>query len=275
MNWNDWLVSVRTAFDELASSFSTFLPRIATALLLLLLGWLVARLSSALARQLLRRFSQLVSRRAGVDIDRGQQVGLQLLSTIVFWVVFLFFVAASTEQLGFAAVSEAVAQLARYLPLALGSVLILLASAIAAGYAESAVVAASADGGHAELLGRVTKLTILAVGGVLALEQMGIESAVLVALVSIVAAAALGSAAAAFALGARSTVENILSAHYLQRSYRPGQSIQVGEFSGRIVDISAGGVTLDSDQGQVLVPAKTFGASISVRLPERSSDGKA
>ena len=269
MEMSDWLASIRSAFADLEPTVTAYVPRIATALLLVALGWLVATLLRMLVRKTVQRLERLVRRRAGFQGE--EQTASRFVSSITFWVVFLFFVAAATERLGLPAVTEAVSMLAAYLPAVLGGILIVLAALVLADFAKRGVVSTASASGirQADLLGRLAKSAILLVGGVLALDQLGVQSTVLVALTATVAGVLLGGATLAFALGAPTTVSNILASHYLLQTYRPGQTIQVGSYTGRIVDITPGGVILDAPEGQVMVPAKTFSESISILIPEQ------
>ncbi len=72
-----------------------------------------------------------------------------------------------------------------------------------------------------------------------------------------------------FALGARTTVANILACHYLQKTYKLGHRVRVGGFQGEIVEITATTVVLEAEEGRVSVPASVFGEETSVLLGER------
>jgi small-conductance mechanosensitive channel len=85
-------------------------------------------------------------------------------------------------------------------------------------------------------------------------------------MVAIVFGTAFGGAALAFGLGSGLSASNIISAHYLMKTYRPGQTVRIGGVQGRILEITRTDVILETPEGQVLVPARKFSEEASVLL---------
>ena len=112
------------------------------------------------------------------------------------------------------------------------------------------------------------KSAIVLVAVVVALTQAGIDSTILVVALGTVLGAFLGAVALAFGLGARTTVSNLIAAHYLQRSYRVNQRIRIGEHQGRILEMRPTEVLLETGEGVTLIPAKDFAERTSVLLGE-------
>jgi small-conductance mechanosensitive channel len=121
------------------------------------------------------------------------------------------------------------------------------------------------------MLGRAAKVAVFLLAGVVALDQVGVDSTLLILVFSIVIGVVLGGLALAFALGARTAVSNIIASHYLSRAYRLGQHIRIGNNQGRIEEIGPTYVILETAEGRVLVPAKEFTETTSILLLERSS----
>jgi small-conductance mechanosensitive channel len=244
--------------------------RVGGALALLVVGFFVARLSSALARRFVRRGVEVALRRGSVEPSRFERLAPEVIGGVVFWVVFVFFAAAATEQLGSEVVTGAVSTLAGYLPSVLGAALIVFAALMVGEFAARGVERAAHAAGiaYAGVLGRAVKTVTLLIAGVIALEELGVDSTLLVLLTGIVLGSLIGGAALAFGLGARTLVSNILASHYLLTTYRAGQMIKVDGVQGRIVEIKPIGVVLDSTEGQVLIPAKSFSETKSVLVNE-------
>ena len=85
-------------------------------------------------------------------------------------------------------------------------------------------------------------------------------------LIIILVSAALFGAALAFGLGARGAISNILACYYLQKTYKIGQCVNIGERQGRIVRITPEAVILENAEGFVYVPARHFEESPSLLL---------
>jgi len=273
MNTSEWFAALNRVMDDLARRVPEYLPNILGAVLLLVIGWLVARLLRAWTARSVARLNWLFAGRAveqelkasGVDRLASEAAGL-----VVFWLVFLAFLAAAGEVLGLAVVTTGLSRLAQYLPNIFGAVLVLLAGLVLANLARGAVnrAAISTQLGYGPFLGQSVRVVILLVAGVIALDQLGVDSQLLIVSTNILIASVIGGTALAFALGSRTAVSNILALHYLTQAYKLGQRIRVGDIEGEIVDFKKNGVVLASAEGLVLVPAQEFSERRSTLLTE-------
>jgi hypothetical protein len=265
--------------DALAATWQkvlAHLPSVVGAALLLLVGWLVAKLLRALAEKSLSRLAAFAAGRrieqemhaAGVDRLAGKAAGV-----IVFWLVFVLFVAAAGEFLGMAVITTGLNRLTEYLPTILGAVLVLVLGVVAGNVARAAVTRAAARGGlaYGETLGQLVRGVILLVVAVVAIDQVGIDSQLLIVATEILIASVIGGAALAFALGSRTTVGNILALHYLAQVYKVGQRVKLDDLEGEIVELKKTGVVIDSPAGRVFVPAREFSEKRSTLV---SGDGR-
>ena len=99
----DWSTALSGAFMQLLERLIHYLPSIAGAFLLLVLGWILARLLRTLAVRAAVVVDRLLSRFAtsgGTDKSKLPASSARILGSIVFWVVLLFFVTAATQVLG-------------------------------------------------------------------------------------------------------------------------------------------------------------------------------
>ena len=79
------------------------------------------------------------------------------------------------------------------------------------------------------------------------------------------------SVALALSLGARTYVANLIGGHQLRHSFSVGQTIRMGGFEGRILDLTPVSVVLETEEGRVSLPAKLAGEeAIVLRIGERS-----
>ena len=270
---NEWFASLSQPLDELAQRGLEYLPSVLGAVLLLVIGWLVARLLRAWTARSLARLNRLFAGRAveqELKASGADRVASEAASLIVFWLVLLVFLAAAGEVLGLAVVTTGLSRLAQYLPNILGAVLVVLAGLVLANLARGAVAraAASTKLGYGTVLGQSARVVILLVAGVIALDQLGVDSQLLIVSTNILIAAVIGGTALAFALGSRTAVSNILALHYLTQTYKVGQRIRLGDLEGEIVEFKKTGVVLASADGLVLVPAQEFSERRSTLLAE-------
>ncbi|OLC55086.1 MAG: hypothetical protein AUH85_10260 [Chloroflexi bacterium 13_1_40CM_4_68_4] len=234
----------------------------------LILGLLLRDLTARLLRTWGRRFhgtlgSLFVTR----NVDGPATV---LISSLVFWAVFIFAIGGATERLGVPVAGAALAAIAGYLPRVFATVLIVMLGVVIGELARNFVAAAAASAriAGASRLGRLAQFSILLVTAVIAFEELGIQTLFIVVIVGVALAAALGGAALAFGLGARTTVSNIIAAYYVVKVFRVGQSVRIGDVEGRIVEFTATAVVIATRAGRVFVPAKEFGERNAVMLAE-------
>ena len=273
----DWTGALTDSVARVAQTLLAYLPALLGAIALLLLGWLAARLLRGLSMQIATR---AMGRLAGTkpiepEVERSQSYRSvpTLTARVVYWTVFLFFVAAALEQLGLHAVSNMLALVTAYLPRILFGILIVFVGIWSGAYVRGLIVRAARRAGVAQgaLVGRIAQLLVALMVGVVAIEEIGIQSAALVTSLAAALAATLGAIGLAFGLGARTTVSNLIAAHYLQDLYRVGDLIRVGELEGRIVEIGRVAVLIESEQGRVTVPAQRFSEDVSVLLRKERS----
>jgi hypothetical protein len=271
MDYSRWVQAVNDSFNLFMVRVGEHLPNILGGILLILIGWGLARLARSVTIRLSSRLDGLFRGR-GVD-HFLKRFGVEwpastVIGGIIFWLVFLLFFTAATETLGLPVLATWLSGVSYYLPRVLGAVLIVLAGLLAGNLARDAITAtATAAGlGYGELLGRGVQVVILLIAVVTGVDQLGIESRFLTITITVVIAAIIGGAALAFGLGSRTTVSNIIAAHYLRQVYRIGHTVRIGEVHGRIVEITPTWVVLENAAGRVFVPAKDFSEVASVLL---------
>jgi small-conductance mechanosensitive channel len=250
---------------------SALLPAIFGAGLVFLLGLLFAAASRFLVVRLLQRARRLLPGRAlGEDESDFERVFVGLLGGLVFWLFALVSAAVAVEVLGLPGLTSTLSGFARYLPRIITAVLLVAAGIVVGNLAASWVArtARAANIAYARAVANAVKSAIILVAVVVGLTQAGIDSTILVVALGTVLGAFLGAAALAFGLGARTTVSNLIAAHYLQRNYRVNQRVRIGAHQGRILELRPTEVLLETVEGVTLIPAKEFAEQSSVLLTE-------
>ncbi len=255
----------------------TYVPSVLGAVMLLFAGWVLARLLRALtirgamlAETLLARF---IMPRAAERIQLGRSA--VVLGTVVFWVVLLFFVTATTRVLGLQTFTDWLARLLEYIPTFAAGLLI-----IAVGYIVSGVVgdlthaaATRLAASQRTILARAAQGAVLAAAILVGAEQVGIRITFLAIVAGAVFMTVAGGVAIAMSLGARGFVANLIGAHYLRQVFAVGQRVRVAGHEGRILEVTATGVLLEVDGGRVLLPGRIFHDEAIVLLAPERGDG--
>lgn len=266
-----------SAFRDGAQKMYAFIPTLLGAALLVFAGWLLGRLLSWLSRRVVRAVMGRLAKQpslSGAIESSGAATQLPgVIAGFVFWVIFVFFIAAAMETLGLPVVTASISRVAYYLPNVLAALLMVFAGLILGKLVGNAVARAAARTGMAfgPAIGATVRGTIILVAAVVAIEQVGIQADVLVVMVAVVVGSTLAGAGVAFGLGARTAVSNIIASHYVTQAYRVGQTVRVGAVEGKIIQTTPTAVFIATPEGRVLVPANQFGEMTSVLLTETQS----
>lgn len=258
-------MSFREWFDAAVAAVPEHLPAIVGALLLLVVGWAVAKLLSvfgrALSQRVLDRLSTGETFVGALDTSAVRTASPRLIGSFVFWIVLTLFGVAAIEILGLPILTGLLGRLAAYLPN------IVVAAALVIGGLAAARLARGAMARAARLMGLDPQATALAgfahalvitIAAVMALEQLGLHGRVLELILAMTLGSVLAAAGLAFALGARTAVANIVAARYVTQLCRLGQEVRIDGIQGTVVEITSTAVIIESKEGRVIVPAARF-----------------
>jgi hypothetical protein len=260
--------TLTVGLQHMATQLLEYLPRVAVAILVLLFGWLVARLVRMLTVRAIGRLDQLWQRfieKRGLDQLQSRHPPAHIAGEFLFWLLILVFVTLATEILGLGIVGTWLKEVVTFLPLATVGILIVLVGFVVSSLVRDLVESTATSVGLArgELLGRAAQIVILFTAIVIGVNQIGIDVAFLTMTAGIVLGSMLGGLALAFGLGARVHVSNIIAANQLRPIYQVGDKVRVGDIEGRIIEITISRLIIETETGIVDVPAKLFDEQIT------------
>ena len=235
------------------------LPQLLGAIALLFVGWVLARLLRLATRRGAALLDSLVVRGTGQSrwrIGRSASV----LGTVVYWVVLLFFVTAATQTLGLQTFTDWLSRLLDHLPTLAAGLLIVAAGYLLSGFVAE-LVQATATGltpPQRNALARVAQGATLVVAMLVGADQIGLKVTWIAILAAVLLASVMGGVTLAVSLGARGYVANLIGAHYLRQALQLGQRVRVSGHEGRIVDVTATSLVLETTDGRVVLPGRIY-----------------
>lgn len=248
-------------FGDVISAVVAWLPNLAAALLLILLGWVVARVVQFLIRNILTRLGvDRLSERAGISKALTEagfvSTASDLLARLIYWLVLLVFLLAATESLGLIGVVEILRSFVSYLPSVLAAAVILLLGSLIARFVGDAIRTLALQAGIASgpILGQVVRYVLLIFAIVLALDQLGIETNLLTIAVSVIITSLALALALAFGIGSRGLARNILAGYHAREAFMPGQRLNIHGHTGELVNIGTVKATVETEHGLVSLP---------------------
>lgn len=272
-----WMLELSKSTKTMVGQFIEFVPEFIGAIILILLGWIVARLVRSAGTRMAMWLNNTVERVLGREHSRYLRLsarGISVLGNITFWIIILLFITAATRLLGLIVFSNWLDQVVAYLPTLLAGGLIILVGVVTSALVRDITTAAvaSANVAYSDLFGRGMQAVVLITALIIGINQVGIDVTLLVTLVSILFGSVCISFALAFALGARTFVSNLIGAHYLQKFYQLGQVARLNDMEGEILELTPTSVVIASAAGRVTIPAKVFNDSAIVLISGAASD---
>jgi hypothetical protein len=192
------------------ASVATFLPKFIAFLLILVVGYFIAKAIEKVVDRVLERvgFDRAVERGGvGRALAQSQYDASSLLAKVVFYVIFLFVLQLAFGMFGPNPVSELITGVVAYLPNVFAAILIIVVgAAIAAGVKE--IVEASIGGlSYGRGLAIAASTAILVVTVFAALDQLNIAESIVTGLFYALLAIVVGSAVVAIGGGGIKTMQ--------------------------------------------------------------------
>jgi hypothetical protein len=176
---------VMTSLRSFMFDLGAFLPKLIGAVVILIVGWLVAKLLHFVVVRGLKgvRFHTLMAS-AGVDdfLKKGgvRRSTVDVLGVMVYWLTMLVTLLVTFNMLGLTALSALFYRVAEFVPNAIVAVLTLTIGLYFARFVANAVTAYTRNVGmvDADLIGRLTRWAITVFAVVLAIGQFNIPDSV-------------------------------------------------------------------------------------------------
>ena len=209
---------VRSSLLQLWGNVAGFLPQLIAALVIFIVGWLIAVLIGKLAWHVVRT----------IQLDRGlesigfkrvwERSGYKLDSAYFFyelvkWFFIIVFLMVATDILGLSQVTGFLGTVVYYLPNVFIAAFIILIGVMVARFLQGVVVGSvrAAELASANLLGSVTKWAVLIFSWLVALDQLHVAGEIIrIVIMGAVAAGAL-ALGLAFGLGGRDHADDFLT----------------------------------------------------------------
>ena len=167
--------------QNLLNQLMTFLPTLAGALLLLLVGWIIAKAIEALAVRVLKTLTlDKIADQIQISgiLSKGgiKQKLSELVGAIVYWLVMLAVVMVVFNALQLTVAAELFQDIVIFLPHVIAAVFILIVGMFAAAFLASTIRTAASNAGvlQAHLIAQLTQAVVVIFGIVAALQQLQI-----------------------------------------------------------------------------------------------------
>ena len=217
----DTVNSLGGSLIAIGSGALKFIPVIVAAVVVFALGFVIANIIGRLVTELahaLKIDSALTKtglreslKRGGISLNAGAFVG-----GFIKWVIVLAFTITSLEILGLTQVTSFLTEILGYVPQLIAAGIIIVTTAVVAEFLKRLVSTSArvVEAGGAGFAGSAIKTTVWVFGIVVALQELGLPTALFQIVITGVIAGLALAFGLAFGLGGRDTASKILDNAY-------------------------------------------------------------
>lgn len=252
-------------FYKLIDQSSTFISNFLSAILILLIGWLVAKGVSYLLKSFLSKvgIDKLGDKVLELDVFKKYKLELKLskvIAQVVYVLILLFIAVSAADTLGVPAISAMFLMLVNFIPKLAVAIFMILAgiyiSDLVRKFAEALMKSFNIP--TYKLIGKIIFFFFSFIAVILALGQAGINTKLLESSFSIIIAAFALAFAIGFGYASKDVLINVLSSVYSKNKIKEGDLVEIEGVKGVVHKLDSTNVTIKTNDNKVLFPIKVL-----------------
>lgn len=217
MTFQEYTLTISDALTEIVNRVIGFIPSLVGAIVILIVGWIVASLLEWAVENIIRAVGlQTLFEKAKIEEivkkTESKKDTSGLIGAVVKWVLMLVALVSAADVLGMTQISSFLDSVLGYVPAVVASSVILIIGAIFAHFMASVVRSSvtAAKLAFAEAASAMVKYAILVFSFLAALHQLGIASALIQTLFTGLVAMLAIAGGLAFGLGGQYTAKELV-----------------------------------------------------------------
>jgi hypothetical protein len=174
-------ISVSSSFQDLLTTVVHSIPKILIFLVVLVIGWIVAKALSRLVDMILRRvkFDHFVERGVvGQALARSNTDATTLIAKIVYYAILLVALQLAFGVWGPNPISTMLDAIVGWLPKAIVAIIIIVIASAIAKVVKDLIISTIGGLSYGRFLANLASIIIIALGAIAALNQVGIASSI-------------------------------------------------------------------------------------------------
>ncbi len=267
---------VLKSLQQVVEQIIGVLPNIIGALVLLVFGWILAKIVSSITSRILSRIGldKLADRLNDTDSFRESNITIKPVSIIkkfLYWTILLIFILSATETLGLDILTQQVGKIVDFIPKLLTAMIIMGIGFYLADAIKQLVGNAAQSFGLPswKVISYGVFYILLVAISITALEQAGIMTDVIKWNIYIVLAGIFLAFAIAYGFAARNVLTSILTSYYSKSNFAVGQVIELDEYTGTIIKMDNVSFTLDIGDRYIVFPqSRLMNGQVIIHLPK-------
>ncbi len=257
---------MKAYINELVNAFIAVVPQVVGAIVLVVLGVLLAVVAKRVMPFLLRRlrFDQICESTGIASLMREggiRRTPTQFASAVVFYAVLALAIIAALGPVGLDFLAGALNKIILFAPRALVAILILILGTSAAGFLAQLTERMLPEVGvnRTGPLRTLVRFSVIFISAILAAAVLGLDVTILIVITIIGLGAVALAAALTLGLGLRNLSQNVAAGRYISEGIAEGDEISLNGISGTVERIGHAMTTVRSGDGRILlVPNSQF-----------------
>jgi len=249
--------------QKMLTDFIEVLPKLALALMILIIGWIIAKIISGIIRKLLVKMPLDEAAEKLNSIDLVQKTNIKIipstvLAKIVYYIILLFAVVAATDVLSMEAISNLITDIIAFIPRVLVAGIVLLIGVFIADFIKDIITTVCQSLGipSAKMIGGFVFWFIFLTALVSAMGQAGIETDFIMSNLSLLLAGGVFAFALGYGIASRDMMANFLASFYSKDKVHIGDKITLDGVTGEVIDLDNNSLTLQTEDRRIFIPLK-------------------
>lgn len=203
--------TVQETLNESIAAIAEFLPKILLGLVVLLIGWLIAKALRAVITKLVNMeiFRKITSNEM-IDKLKLSQVAKNVLPYGVYWIIIFTAIKSASAIAGLTVITDTFNSLIAFLPVVVTGVVIMLLTFTVANFVAEMVKKVIPGNPKALLLSNVASYAVIGLGFLIASDAVGLDLSVLTNNISIILAGVMLAVGISAGLGGKDLMKRKL-----------------------------------------------------------------
>jgi hypothetical protein len=210
-----------------AVQLAEFLPHLLGALVILVIGWLIAKVTQlGMTRTLKALKIDRLSEKAGVEsfLKQGglQQTSVEIIGILIYWILMLIVLLVALNSMGLQTASDLLNRIILYIPNVIVAVFVIMMGLFFAKFIHGILSTYLTNAGvkNADMMGNIARVAILIFVVSIAMEQLSIGRELVTSAFEIAFGAVCLALALAFGLGGRDWASKVIN-RYMETHDKP------------------------------------------------------
>lgn len=252
---------LQTAVTDMLSKTMAILPNIATAIVILIIGLLVAKLLAGMIKKLLKaaKIDALGESLNRIDIISKANMKIELssiFSKTVYYFLLLIVLILASSALNMPEVTNLISDIFKFIPKLLVAFIILILGTLLADVVKNMIHTALKSLGvpSAGMISSVFFYFLFINVVISALTQAEIKTDFLAQNISILLGGIILAFAIGYGLASKDTMSNLLASFYVKNSLKVGDKVTIDGITGTIAEVDKSKLTIETADSMVMMP---------------------